>query len=360
MGSDATDRVSIALIGHGVWGEKIARTLGRVARASLHTVCDVSQLARRRARGAVPGVHTVARFEEVIERDQARAVIIATPPASHAELALRALEAGLDVMVEKPMALCLEQARRLEGAARDAGRVLMVGHILEYHPAVVELRRRIAEGEIGEVKAVISERLSDSRSRHENAWWSLGPHDVSVLRFLTGANPTRVAVSNFTADAADVAAARIECGDGSLGLAHFSLTHAQKVRRIVVVGSECVAIFDDLRAEQRLRFVDARDVGRSRLVDVVGLARDYLPANQSPRDVLDGVAPSRWLPDGSGVGLTVAPRAALELETEHFVAGVLDGRPVQSDAASGRAVVAALVAGQRSMDLGGLAEVLLD
>ena len=356
----STESVSIALIGHGVWGEKIARTLGRVPRASLHTVCDVSEPARQRAKAASPKVRVAACLDEVIEGDQARAVIIATPPASHAELALRAIEAGLDVMVEKPMALCLDQARRLEGAAREAGRVLMVGHILEYHPAVVELRRRIADGEMGEVQVVISERLSSSLSRHEDAWWSLGPHDVSVLRFLTGETPTRVAVSSLAAGPVNVAAARIECGQGSLGLAHFSLVDAQKVRRIVVVGSERVAIFDDLREEQRLSVVDVDDVGTARLADVVGLAREYSPARQSARDVLDGVAPNRWLPLGAGSGIRVEPRAALELEAEHFVSGVLDGRPVQSDATSGREVVAVLVAGQRSLEQGGFAEVALD
>jgi predicted dehydrogenase len=348
--------VDIALIGHGAWGEKIAHTLGRVDRARLDTVCDVSEPARERARALSPRVHMTASFDEVLGRQATRAAIIATPPSTHAELALRALEAGLDVMVEKPMALCLEQARELEQAARAAGRVLMVGHILEYHPAVVELRRRIERGELGAVRLVVSERLSSSQRRHENAWWSLGPHDVSVLRLLTGRTPTRVSLAGWAKDEParpDVVAARVEIGEGSLALAHFSLVDAEKVRRIVVVGSEGVAVFDDLKSEQRLCLFDSAEIGRARLDDVVGLAERFDPARQSARDVLDGVAPARWLPARAGLSVPLERRAPLELETEHFVSGVLDGTRVQSDATSGREVVAVLEAGQRSLDAPG-------
>lgn len=350
-----TSSLSIALIGHGAWGEKIARTLGKVSRARLSAVCDPCDAARERARVAAPGARVASHLDQVLDAD---AAIIATPPESHARLAQAALEAGLDVMVEKPMALSLSEARRLEQTAHDAGRVLMVGHILEYHPAVVELRRRIVDGELGEVRVVVSERLGQSRSRHDGAWWSLAPHDISLLRFLTGHTPARVALSGF--GGTDVAAARIECHEGSLALAHLSMIDAQKVRRVVVVGSERVAVFDDLEVERRLTLIDVAQIGRGRLDDVVGLARGYTPSAQSPAAVLDGVAPRHWLTHGAGVGIRVEPRAPLELEAEHFVAGVLDARPVQSNAQSGREVVAVLEAGQRALERGGLAEVALD
>lgn len=354
--------VPIALIGHGAWGEKIARTLSRLERARLSAVCDVSEPARERARALSPNARLTASFAEILERGEARAAIIATPPSSHAELAHSALEAGLDVMVEKPMALRLEEARSLEDAARAGGRVLMVGHILEYHPAVVELRRRIERGELGELLLIVSERLSSSPRRHENAWWSLGPHDVSVLRLLTGRSPTRVSLAGWASDEPrrpDVVAARVEVGQGPLALAHFSLVHPKKVRRIVVVGSEGVAVFDDLRAEQRLSWLSGAEVGRGRLDDLVGLAREFEPARQSVQDVLDGVAPSRWLPS-SGLRVPLGDRSPLELEAEHFVAGVLDGHAVRSDATSGREVVAVLEAGQRSLDERGATEVSRD
>ena len=347
--------LSIALIGHGAWGEKIARSLGNVSRARLSAVCDPSAQARQRARATAPGVRVAARLDEVLDAD---AAIIATPPESHARLAQAALEAGLDVMVEKPMALSLVEARRLERAGQSARRVLMVGHILEYHPAVVELRRLIAAGTLGEVRLVISERLGRSPTRHESAWWSLAPHDISVLRFLTGHTPARVALAGF--GGSDVAAARIDCREGSLGLAHLSTVDAQKVRRVVVVGSERVAVFDDLNVERRLTLIDADQIGRARLADVVGLARGYVPGAHGAADVLDGVAPGRWLVAGAGQAIHVAPRAPLELEAEHFVAGVLDARPVQSNGQSGREVVAVLEAGQRALCEARPVEVALD
>lgn len=348
-----SERVGIALVGHGAWGEKIASTLGRVRRARLDAVCDVSEAARERAACRAPGTRVAASLDEVLGEGAARAAIIATPPSTHVELALTALEAGLDVLVEKPMALSLEEARALERAAEEAGRVLMVGHILEYHPAVVELRRRVAAGELGRLRLVISERLGSSQRRHENAWWSLAPHDVSVLRAITGLMPERVTLAGFTSDEPsrpDVVVAKLEVGSGCLGLGHFSLVDAEKTRRIVVIGSEGVAVFDDLQAERRLRLFEPAELGVGRLDDVVGLAERFEPERRSAADVLDGVAPSRWLPLGTGAVIPLEPRAPLELEAEHFVAGVLDGAKVRSDAASGREVVAVLDAGQRSLD----------
>jgi len=343
--------VDIALVGHGAWGEKIATTLGRLPHARLAAVCDPSEQARARARASVPGARVTASLDELLGAGAPRAAIIATPPATHAALAQQALAAGLDVMVEKPMALRLDEARELEQVARELGRVLMVGHILEYHPAVLELRRRIAEGELGELELVVSERLGASPRRHENAWWSLGPHDVSVLRLLTGRSATRVRVAGWASDASgrpDVIAARLEVGEGALGLAHLSLVETRKVRRIVVVGSEAVAVFDDQRTGRQLVIFERAEVtGLSR---VLGLARAFDPARQSRSDVLDGVAPDLWLPLVGGREIRVEARPALEVEAEHFLAGVLGHDRVRSDAASGREVVAVLEAGQRSLD----------
>jgi predicted dehydrogenase len=357
------ESVDLALIGHGAWGEKIARTLPRVARARLGAVCDPSDLARARARETAPGARLSARMDDLLSQGDARAVIIATPPATHAALALAAMESGLDVMVEKPMTLCLATARRLERAARERGRVLMVGHILEYHPAVVELARRLAAGDLGSVELVVSERLSAGANRRENAWWSLGPHDVSVARSLTGSGPRRVQVTGWSADdrdGADVVAARVELSGGAVLLAHVSQVNPEKVRRTVVVASDGLAVFDDLRTDQRLTFYDAATIGRARLDELRGLGREYSPARGSARDPLNGVAPSRWLPAKGGHRIEVAGRPPLELETEHFVSGVLGAESVRTDASVGREVVAALEAGQRSLERGTVEVVARD
>lgn len=344
--------VGVALIGVGNWGEKIAQSLSRVERVQLAEICDVSAAARARAAVLAPGARVVCDLDDVLGRQEARAVIIATPPATHAGLALRALESGRDVLVEKPMALSLEEARTLERAARETGSLLMVGHILEYHPAIVELRRRIALGQLGELRLIVSERLGSSPRRHENAWWSLAPHDLSVVRLLASAAPTEVRVAgwNNAGDAgADVVAARVSVGAKPCAVLHLSLVDREKVRQLVVVGSEGVAVFDDLSPERMLRFYSAAELGRGRIDELVGKASEFDPARQSRFDVLDGVRPGRFLPTGPGLVVPLDRRPPLELEAEHFVRSVLDGTPVQSDAASGRAVVAVLEAGQSSL-----------
>jgi len=282
--------------------------------------------------------------------------VIATPPASHAELALSALRAGHDVLVEKPMALSLADALLLEDAAAAAGRVLMVGHILEYHPAVVELRRRISAGDLGDVRLVISERTGPSVRRHEDAWWSLGPHDLSVMRLLSSREPKAVSVRGWSSDhptRADVVVARVDADGGVLGIAHLSTVAPKKVRRITVIGSEGVALFDDLARGRELCFFDRRTLGSTRTDDVVGMAQELLPADRDPTDVLDGIASDRWLPAAGGRALALAAGEPLMIEAQHFISGVLGQGAIQSDAASGRQVVAALEAGAASLNDGG-------
>ena len=231
----------LAVVGLGHWGEKLARAFGSVGRAEVSAVCDVALAARTRAAEVVPRADVAGSMSELLARGGVSAAIIATPPATHAELGLSALEAGLDVFLEKPMSLTLDDACALERAAARAGRRLMVGHILEYHPAIVALSGMIRRGELGAIRLIVSERLGPSVSRHESVWWSLGPHDVSVMRFLTGVEPTRVSVAGTD----DVVAARIDAPNGMVALAHLSFDCPEKVRRTVVVGSEGVAVFDD-------------------------------------------------------------------------------------------------------------------
>jgi predicted dehydrogenase len=244
------------------------------------------------------------------------------------------------------MSLSLEDARALERLSERTGRSLMVGHILEYHPAIAELRRRIARGELGEVRLIVSERLGPSQSRHENAWWSLAPHDLSVLRHLTGAEPLRVQVRGER----DVAVGRVEASGGLVALVHASFAAGDKIRRITVVGTRAGAVFEDGARPSLRTFSLDRGVERA-----LELARAFSPPEALGRGSLDGVAPAAWLP-GGGSPIPIEPREPLMCEAEHFVEAVLDRAPIRSDAESGRRVVAALEAGQRSLASGGSIE----
>ncbi|MFO0569296.1 MAG: Gfo/Idh/MocA family oxidoreductase [Polyangiaceae bacterium] len=351
-------RARVALVGAGAWGTRIQHTLLGLESVELCVVCDPSAAARDSAVALAPRVRVVSELSEVLARGDLDAVFIATPPSTHAALALECLDAGLDVFVEKPMALGLREACALEAMAERRQRLLMVGHILEYHPAVVALGELVQGGSLGEIQILISERLGPSARRHEDAWWSLGPHDVSVLRKLVG-EPCRASVRGWPSDrapGAEVALGRIDLDGGGAALVHLSLVNRAKVRRIVLVGSSAVAVFDDLCPSEELRIFERSAVGEGRLADIVGNARGLLPRDRPEHDALDGVAPAKWLPVQGQRVIPVAMRAPLELEAEHFISGVLHRTPVRSDGASGRAVVATLEAGARSLSAGGAPE----
>jgi predicted dehydrogenase len=178
------------------------------------------------------------------------AVVIATPAETHYSLARRMLEAGKDVFVEKPLALTYDEGRQLVDLARTGGCILMVGHVLEYHPAVLKLGELVASGELGKVRYIYSNRLSLGKiRREENILWSFAPHDIAIILRLIGQVPFEVVACGgayVSPNIADVTVTNMLFDNGVRAHVFVSWLHPFKEQRMVVVGSRKMASFDDV------------------------------------------------------------------------------------------------------------------
>ncbi len=323
----------IGLVGCGRWGINWARTLAALPQAELRWCCDVSPGVR--ARQQLPRARVTADVGEVLADPAVDAVVVATTAATHFELARRALGAGKHVLVEKPLTLTADDAVALHRLALERRRALLVGHLLEYHPAVLYVKKMIDSGELGEVHYLYSQRLNLGTVRSdENAWWSLAPHDVSVALRLLGDEPVSVQCRGQAVvqkGVADVVFAALEFPGGRLAHIHVSWLDPHKTRKLTVVGSKRMVVLDDMEATYKVAVYDKG----CRPNEGVALGAGPIVTHQG--DVLlpriDGTEP-------------------LVLEANHFLDCVHGrARPI-SDGASGARVVSILEHGQRSLETG--------
>ena len=256
MSSGKTPRV--ALIGSGYWGKNLARNLHQLGH--LATVCDASSEALERVRQSHPGVPTTSSYAGVLGDEQIDGVALAVPAAQHYEFAKRALESGKDVFVEKPLSLRVPEAEELVALAAERERVLMVGHILEYHPAVLKLKELAAAGELGELNYIYSNRLNLGKVRQEeNILWSFAPHDISVILLLLSEMPVWASTAGQSYLQHDIADVTMTClAFEGKARAHIfvSWLHPFKEQKLVVIGSKKMAVFDDVAKEGKLKLYD--------------------------------------------------------------------------------------------------------
>jgi len=326
------DAVRVGVAGLGYWGPNLARNLAAIPGCEVAWLCDPSPKARERTATAHPRARVTAELDELLADPDLDAVVLATPVPSHAELAIAALAAGKHCFVEKPLATTAADAERAVAAAGDAGRVLMVGHLLEYHPAVTRLKELIAGEELGELFYVYGNRLNLGKLRaDENALWSLGAHDVSVALHLVGEEPQECfaqGASFVRPGVQDVVFCYLRFPSGVVAHLHLSWLDPHKERRLTVVGSRRMATFDDMLIEGKLTIYDK------------GFDEDT----------------RSWGEYITRSGDTFSPQIAnvepLRVECEHFVDCVRTGSAPRSDGASGLRVVRVLESLQRSLDGG--------
>ena len=252
-----TNSPKVAVIGCGYWGKNLVRNFNELG--ALAMVVDATEAGRAKARELAPDVPVAEDIQAALDSD-VQGVVIATPAETHFAIVRQALQAGKDVFVEKPMALTYEQGRELVLLARARERILLVGHVLEYHPAIVKLLSLIEQGELGKIRYIYSNRLSLGKiRREENILWSFAPHDIAVILRLTGGMPFQVSATGgayVQPNIADVTVTNLLFDNGVRAHIFVSWLHPFKEQRLVVIGSKKMASFDDV--SKRLVLYDQR------------------------------------------------------------------------------------------------------
>jgi UDP-2-acetamido-3-amino-2,3-dideoxy-glucuronate N-acetyltransferase len=248
-----TSNGKVAVIGAGYWGKNLVRNFYQLG--ALEMVCDERQAVLERVE-AEYGVRTTTKLSQVLEDPKIEGVVIALPAALHYKAAKSALIAGKDVYVEKPLALTSREGEEIVDVAARTGRILMVGHILEYHPAMLELRRMVQEGELGKIQYIYSSRLNLGKLRtEENILWSFAPHDISAILFLLGEMPTLVSShggSYLNSHILDVTLTSCEFKSGVNAHIFVSWLHPFKEQKFAIIGDKKMAVFDDTESENKL------------------------------------------------------------------------------------------------------------
>ena len=243
---------NVAVVGAGYWGKNLARNFAEIG--ALSVICDNNELLTEPYRKAYPKIHFTTSFSEVLHNPEVNAVAIASPAITHFELAKMALEAGKHVFVEKPLALRIEEGKQLVDLAESRSRILMVGHVLQYHNAVIKLKELIDQGELGKIQYISSHRLSIGKIRtEENILWSFAPHDISVILMLLGEEPSRVYATGgdfLQEDIADVTLTTLDFPSGVKAHIFVSWLHPFKEQKLVVIGDKQMAVFDDVNQDK--------------------------------------------------------------------------------------------------------------
>ncbi len=244
-----SSQVKIAVIGTGYWGKNLVRNFAQLG--VLAAVCDADQnlAAERAAEYSIPSLS----WQRVLDDQSIHAVVIAVPAQLHAKLALQALQANKHVFIEKPLALTLQDGEAVVALAKQKQRILMVGHLLQYHPAFIELRRLVGEGDLGKLRYLYSQRLNLGKfRRNEDILWSFAPHDISMILALIQNNPIKKIFTDggyyLHENIADVTMTRIDFEGGVKAHIFVSWLHPYKEQKLVVVGDKGMAVFDDSKS----------------------------------------------------------------------------------------------------------------
>jgi UDP-2-acetamido-3-amino-2,3-dideoxy-glucuronate N-acetyltransferase len=274
--------LNVAVVGNGNWGKNLVRNFFELG--ALRLVCDGNPLAEANVRAKYPQLAFCRDYSQVLSDESIQAVVLATPAAVHFDMARRALQAGKDVFVEKPLSLSAAEGSELVQLAAQNGRVLMVGHILQFHPAVRKLKELILAGSLGRLQYVYSNRLNIGKIRtEENILWSFAPHDISVMLGLLGEEPESVTCEGgyYLSDrVADVTLSQFAFASGVRAHIFVSWLHPFKEQRLVVVGSQKMAVFDDT-APDKLVLYPHRVEWKDRIPNAVKADAEPVPLEAS-------------------------------------------------------------------------------
>jgi predicted dehydrogenase len=330
--------VKVGLIGCGAWGKNLLRNYANLPGCKLLTCCDESPTQVEKLSPSYPGIKFTQDHREIIENPNLDAVVIVTPPASHFQLCMAAITADKDVFVEKPLVLETKEGEELVELAERKKKILMVGHIMEYHAATLKLKEYIDNGELGRVYYLYSTRVNLGKVRDiENALWSFAPHDISMILFLLDKEPVSVTATGqcyLQKDKGieDVVFMNMRFDDGTMAHVHVSWLDPHKERRLTVVGDKKMAVFDDTRSAEKIWIYD-KGVETKQDYSTYG---EYLS-----------------LRFGDVVIPRIPATEPLRAECLHFIECVQSRKTPRSDGRDGLRVSKVLDAAQRSLKRGG-------
>lgn len=321
---DQTPLEKIAVIGCGHWGKNLVRNFHNLG--FLYKVCDLNANTLAEVRRQYPEIRVTDRFEDVFNDPEVDGVVVSTPSFTHYQLAREALLNGKHVYVEKPVATSSEQTLELYALAQKVGRVLMVGHLLLYHPAVNRLRQLIQEGYLGQVKNIASDRLNTNKLRPDKSViWDLAPHDVSMLGYLMNQEPedivSVIGYQNREDGLVDDARIDMIFPNDVAGHVHISWVHPVKQVKLVVRGTLRTAMIDDTLSSNKLQIFNQDDTLLSHPSEPIETFPEYLD---------------------------IEP---LKLECQHFINCIRYGYDPKTDGMNGYHVVRVLEMAERKMEL---------
>jgi len=328
----------LAMVGAGYWGKNLARNFH--ALGSLHTICDRDPLALRKFSEEYPDVAGSNDLTSVLANDEIRKIVIAAPAVLHGEIVRASLNAGKDVFVEKPLCLDVDEAKSLVELAKASDCILMVGHLLQYHPCIDRLKEMVENGELGQLFYITSNRLNLGKIRHEeNALWSFAPHDISVIVSLAGGKlPEQVQCSGkayLNEGVADTTLTSLRFSGSLRAHIYVSWLNPFKEQKLTIVGSKGMAVFDDRKA----------------WAEKLVVYRDHLTWT-------DGRTPVPSKAEAESVEMIESE--PLRLECEHFLECCDKGHSPRTDGEEGVKVLKVLSMAQQSLDTDGAAVSRLD
>ncbi len=328
--------IKVGVVGLGAWGWNVARCLFELPECEL-VACSDSDVERRCMAERAWNVKCVESLDDLLHiYPQITAIVISSPAITHYTLTKKALLAGRDVFVEKPFTLNVDDAEELLQIAREHKRILMVGHLLEYHPAVNHMREVIRSGELGDIYYIYTQRVNLGRIRgDENALWSFAPHDISQILYLLDGTPVDVSArgqSFIQRGIEDVVFLSLYFSNRIMAHIHISWLDPHKLRSTTIVGSKKMIVFDDAAASEKLRIYDSCAQGSH---------------TSSYGEAIQVRFGDIHIP-------RISNAEPLKMEFQHFLGCVLSRMQPRSDACDGLQVVRILEAAQRSLDLDGV------
>ncbi len=332
-----SESIVIGVVGLGYWGPNLLRNFTQLDGCRVKVCCDLSVDNLNRAKTQHPDVETTDDYESLLQDPEIQVIVVATSAGTHYKLAKPAIERGKHVYVEKPLTLDVAHAKELVQLAEQNGVKLMVGHLMEYHPAIEMLKDAVKNNELGDIYYLYSQRVNLGKIRRdENALWSFAPHDISIIMYLLDSEPENVSARGqayLQSEIEDVVFLNLVFPDKVMAQIQLSWLDPHKIRRTTIVGSKKMAVFDDMEPTEKIRIYDK------------GVANT--PAYGSAGEALSLRFGDIKIPYIK----TVEP---LRLECQHFLDCISNGSQPRSDGLDGLRVVKVLQAAQESLDKGGV------